>query len=395
MVVTHMTNVPREQMMLSNFMEPTLKKNAEAKRSIDPAVVFEKTKRKPWRSGNLRKQNWGVWLHRMSAYVGKMKPAMAHCLIEASTTPGQTILDPFCGVGTIPLEADIMGRIGVGVDLNPYAAMISMAKFDRHPVERQLNWLRSVKIEPEKVDISSVSPFEKQYFHERTLREALALRDKILEDNEKFLFGCLLGILHGHRPGHLSVYTSLVVPFRPIDKPPYKEVIPRMMEKVKRMYRNPFPLDTFSTAFQGDARYLPLASGSIDAVVSSPPYYDTLDYIEDNRLRLEFMGYDEKEREKLNRILIQDPRTYLEEMKRVGLELMEFLKPGGICIYVLGDCHKGKLHVNTAQNVAQVYESIGFVNYGVIEDPMPSSPSFPTSYKRKKVDRILLMQKPK
>ena len=74
---------------------------------------------------------------------------------------------------------------------------------------------------------------------------------------------------------------------------------------------------------------------------------------------------------------------------------MEFLKPGGICIYVLGDCHKGKLHVNTAQNVAQVYESIGFINYGVIEDPMPSNPSFPTNYKRKKVDRILLMQKPK
>ena len=386
--MTHM------QSTLRDFTARVAEKEEEKHRAVDPAAVVKNIEAKPWRMGNFRKQNWGIWLHRMSPYVGKLKPAMAHCLIRASTAPGQLILDPFCGVGTVPLEADLMGRVGIGIDLNPYAATISMAKFDRHPLEEHLDWLKTIKIDPGQVNVDEISPDIRQYFHEKTLKELYALRKEILDENKIFVLGCVLGILHGHRPGHLSVHTSLVVPFKPIDKPPYKEVIPRVIDKVKRTYRNPFPLDTRSAAFHGDARYVFLPFESVGAVICSPPYYNTLDYIQDNRIRLEFLGYDEMAKDNLNGILIQKPENYLKEMKKVGIELMKVLRPGGLCIYVLGDWHKGKSHVNTAENVSHVYQEIGFTTHGIIEDAIPPNPSFPTSFKRKKLDRILIMQKP-
>jgi len=95
---------------------------------------------RPWKTGEFQFQNWGNWLHHMSAYVGKLKPGMAHWLIRVSTIPGDIILDPFSGIGTVPLEADLMGRKGIGIDLNPYAAAISRAKFDRKPLTQRIKY---------------------------------------------------------------------------------------------------------------------------------------------------------------------------------------------------------------------------------------------------------------
>ena len=40
---------------------------------------------------------------------------------------------------------------------------------------------------------------------------------------------------------------------------------------------------------------------SIDIIFTSQPYYNTLDYVTDNRLRNEFLGFDQNKREKLKK----------------------------------------------------------------------------------------------
>ena len=42
--------------------------------------------------------------------------------------PGDTIVDPFCGSGTVLLESILMSRNAVGADINPLAALISRVK---------------------------------------------------------------------------------------------------------------------------------------------------------------------------------------------------------------------------------------------------------------------------
>ena len=280
------------QKSLSEYSEETFE-------IISPRFVVETLKARQWKNPPYKAQNWGNWLHHMSAYVGKMKPAMANVIIKTISKPGQKILDPFSGVGTVPLEADLEGRVGIGLDLNPYAFAITRAKFDRHEMTSHLEWLNSQKMDTTKVDISKVSDFAKQFYHPETLKEILLLKERMENEKRYFLIGCLLGIIHGHRVGHLSAKTSLVIPYEPTTEPEYRSVIPRLRNKVERMYINDFPLSTSSKAIFGDARKIPLEDESVDHIVSSPPYYDTLDYVQDNKLRIEFSGIHIVNRNKL------------------------------------------------------------------------------------------------
>src|SRR5437763_1215443 len=42
--------------------------------------------------------------------------------------PGDTVLDPFCGSGTVLLEALLADRCAIGADVNPLARLISKVK---------------------------------------------------------------------------------------------------------------------------------------------------------------------------------------------------------------------------------------------------------------------------
>jgi adenine-specific DNA methylase len=53
------------------------------------------------------------------------KPAniVSYC-IDNLSSPGDVILDPFAGVGVVPIEAMRLGRKGIGTDLCPLAVFI-------------------------------------------------------------------------------------------------------------------------------------------------------------------------------------------------------------------------------------------------------------------------------
>jgi site-specific DNA-methyltransferase (adenine-specific) len=53
--------------------------------------------------------------------------AMVHMewLVDWWTERGEVVLDPFCGSGTIPLAAERMQRVGVGIELSPQYCAIA------------------------------------------------------------------------------------------------------------------------------------------------------------------------------------------------------------------------------------------------------------------------------
>jgi tRNA G10 N-methylase Trm11 len=362
--------------------------------------IVAELERKPWTVGEYKKQTWGIRLHNMSPYVGRMKPSLAHWLVRICSKPGEVVLDPFCGIGTVPLEADLLRRRAIGIELNPYALVISKAKFDRRPLHEQIEWLRKVKLDLENVDIENIPDSIKQFYHEKTLRELLALKKRIEEENRTFLLGCLLGISHGHRPQHLSSITGYIVPYKYAKhKPEYKPVIPKMIAKVKRMYSSPFPKETSAYILKGDARALPFREDSIDVVISSPPYYSTIDYVESNWLRLQLLGIVEDQKI-IKENLIQHERTYLTEMRKVGNELRRVLKCNSLCVFVLGDFPKKGATLNTAENVRKIFSELGFSSLGIIEDEIPITKRTAVKWiggealksHPKKFDRILVMR---
>jgi len=56
---------------------------------------------------------------REKAHPCEFCPDLIAQLIEAHSNPGDAVLDPFCGTGTVPGEADKLGRVGIGCDVRP------------------------------------------------------------------------------------------------------------------------------------------------------------------------------------------------------------------------------------------------------------------------------------
>ncbi len=376
-----------------------------SRESFDIKKAISITKELRWRKEPYDKQHWGHWLHSLSPYQGRLTPSFVHWLIRAFSSPDMTILDPFCGSGTVPLEADLLNRKGIGSDLNPYAYLISMGKFDRRPLNDHLDYLKNISddVVSNNKSIDNIPDWIKAYFHEKTLKEILYLNEKLNDEKQYFLHACLMGILHGNRPGYLSVYTGCIIPMKPRPKthpkfrpdkdiPEYRATIPRMAAKVMRMFSNKIPLKTKGIILNEDARELKsLKKDSIDVIISSPPYYNTLDYTSQNRVRLFFLGLNRENQDLLKEKLIQNSQTYLDEMKKVGIQLKRVLIPEGYIIFILGDVIRTKSFINTAERVGEIYKDIGFETLDIIKDEIPLNKVASRS-KKKKFDRIIIMK---
>lgn len=69
------------------------------------------------------------WLtHGFHSYPARMHPAVARGVLEAYATPGDRVLDPFCGSGTVLVESLVSGMRSRGVDLNPIAIRLAGVK---------------------------------------------------------------------------------------------------------------------------------------------------------------------------------------------------------------------------------------------------------------------------
>ncbi len=66
--------------------------------------------------------------HEFYRYPARFSPVFARAAIEAFTSPGETVLDPFVGGGTTLVEAMAAGRRSIGSDLNQLATFTSAVK---------------------------------------------------------------------------------------------------------------------------------------------------------------------------------------------------------------------------------------------------------------------------
>ena len=74
-----------------------------------------------------RTQRRDRYLPEAIAHPGKMLPAIARHAITHYTRPGDTVLDPMCGIGTSLIEAVHADRHAVGVELEPKWAFLARA----------------------------------------------------------------------------------------------------------------------------------------------------------------------------------------------------------------------------------------------------------------------------
>jgi DNA modification methylase len=246
-------------------------------------------------------------VHGFHAYPARAHPVTARRLVDAFAPAKGLVLDPFCGSGTILIEAMLAGRDALGTDLNPLAVMLARAK--THPRK------------PEAAAALLTAAQEVSAFADARRKAKLgATRRLPQEDVSIFTPHVLLemdGLRAGiekappeARPDLQLVFSSILVKLSAkrgdtSDEPLVKRVaagyparlfVRKTEELVQRFAKfaellpKPFPK---SRVLLDDAGALTkIAGGSVDAVITSPPYVATYDYIAHHELRMRWLGLD-------------------------------------------------------------------------------------------------------
>lgn len=63
--------------------------------------------------------------HYAFRFPAKFHPPVIRALLRAYTNPGDRVLDPFCGSGSLLVEAAVAGRDAIGTDVDPVAVFVS------------------------------------------------------------------------------------------------------------------------------------------------------------------------------------------------------------------------------------------------------------------------------
>lgn len=287
-------------------------------------------------------------LHQLSPYIGKIKSSIAGELVELYTKKGDLIVDPFAGAGTIPLEAVIRERRAFGSDISPYAGILCRAKLSPPPsIDAAIQMAEGALTEANRLplpDLRTIPFWVRKFFHPDTLKDALRFAEIVRRPGHEFLLSCFLGILHHQRPGFLSYPSSHLVPYLRDKKYPreifpemyeYRDLRTRLIAKINRSYKRftqPEP-DKF-TFKQGSVHRIQFPE-KFDALITSPPYMNALDYGRDNRLRLWFIS--PKLSSSVGNDVTQRRKAFIMAIKSVAKKVEVGLRSKGYCVFVVGE----------------------------------------------------------
>lgn len=308
----------------------------------------------PHQAHPYRKRNWGHRLHSLCSYQGKMKPSLAHWLVSIFVPEGGKVLDPFAGVGTIPFEACLQGKDSFAFEISPAALLISRAKLQRPNwqavgtiLERLTKFLASEQPSDEEIGATKHIDFNRkldEYYHADTFQEILLARRFFAnysapETEWSFVQACLLHILHGNRPYALSRRSHPITPFAPTGDFQYRPLMPALRAKVTRSLAVDYP-QCFrdGRVFMQDATTSwPREVDDLDAVVTSPPFFDSTRFHLANWIRLWFCGWERQDfatrpLEFLDSRQKESMRVYQEVLRQAR----ERLKPNGVAVLHLG-----------------------------------------------------------
>ena len=313
----------------------------------------------PHQQGDMARRNWGHSWHSMCSYQGKLKPAIARCLVDALMPKnGGYLLDTFSGVGTIPFEARMRGHTAFAFDISPAAVAISRAKLEQIDwvaVEKLIETL-AAKIRKDRSSMLSTESLEAihfngpltSYFHEDTLQEILVARNYFLKNKPvsgslAVVFASLLHILHGNRPYALSRHSHPITPFAPTGATEYRGLVERLRQKVERnkASSDDVPAVLGRSYFQDVTKSWPRAVDGLDAIITSPPFFDSTRFYSANWMRLWFAGWEAQDFNKCPIDFVDErQKKCFSVYENIFKQAQERLKVGGYFAIHVGKSKK-------------------------------------------------------
>ena len=304
------------------------------------------------------KRNWGHAWHSLCSYPGKLKPAIARHLVETFVPADGRVLDTFAGVGTIPFEAALSGKHAYGFEISPAAYAVASAKLQRPARQGCRSVIRAVDdfiachsvTEAELTEATTLGFNGKiaEYYESQTLSEVILAR-RFFQLNppqtpeEQFVLASLLHILHGNRPYALSRRSHPLTPYKPTGVYEYRPLVDQLLAKVQRGLAADLPVDfrPGKIFFQDATGCWPKEIDRLDAVITSPPFFDSTRFYLANWLRLWFSGWSVNDFE-------ANPSVFVDEQQKQSFDVYipvlrqakERLKSNGVFVLHLGKSAK-------------------------------------------------------
>lgn len=300
------------------------------------------------------KQRAGHSIHEIS-YRACYKPQLPAFFIKKFCEPESVVYDPFMGRGTTLIEAQLHGHKVIGNDINPLSIILTSPRLNPPTLADIENRLSEIDLSND----TEIDPDLLVFFHEDTLREIYGWRtyfqQERLDTVDAWLQMVACSRLTGHSTGFFSVFTlppnlaASVVSQRKINEkrnqtPEYRNTKELILRKSKQLLRHSLP-DGFC---RDDAVLLTesadntsqIADESIDLVVTSPPFLDTVDYEQDNWLRMWFCDIEIEAGKVWQLKSLED---WVARMTNVFVELHRILKRTGRIAFEVGEVRKGAI----------------------------------------------------
>ncbi len=300
-------------------------------------------------------------VHGFHPYPARLHPKTAASFIEAFAREPGVVLDPFCGSGTVLVEARARAHQAIGFDLNPIAILLSTLKtqsFGAADRDELITVATAVSAEADtrrraKKGASRRYPQEDvDGFDPHVLLELDGLRVGIekhrahpLSDVLALVLSAILAKL-SRRDGDTSAGTRAMriaagYPSR-LYRAKTAELV-TFLETTETLYGSA-PGAMLQLADARDLRGV--RPGSVDLVVSSPPYPGVYDYVEHHRTRMRWLDLDPRAldrgeigaRRRLRTLESRDAmQTFEDDMARLFQSCARVLTPGGRAVFVIAD----------------------------------------------------------
>jgi len=366
--------------------------------------------------------------HSIHPYTAKLIPHIPRYFIEKYTVRNEIILDPFCGSGTTLLEARLLGRNAIGIDINPLAALISEVKTNQIDINELSFAIRLVKENIRNCNGKANVDFpNKDYWFAKKAQEELSkiklsiekLNGRFDDNIYKFLLVCFSSIIRKSSyadPRMAKTYKSKIViekikaGWSPEPIRYFEGTLDKNSERIKLLSETLYSNNNWVKVLQGDARetsYILKQNGikKVDFIITSPPYINAQDYFRSYKLELwwlglatpeevrdlnkraigteNILGYNhnfipKSEIQPLNAILhkiwrINKKKSYIvynyfENMKIVLKECYGVLKTGGYFCLITGCNTICGLEIPSYKILAHIAKDNGFELIEVIRD---------------------------
>lgn len=324
-------------------------------------------------------------------FPARMAPGIALEALGESATPLR-VLDPMAGSGTVLAVARAKGHRAFGVDLDPLAVLLAGVwtrtvdavrvrdkageVLDR--AKMTFGPLSSGQAYPADSD-DETRKFIRYWFDDYARRQLAALSSaicRVRDDATRDVLWCGFSrlIITKKSGASLAMDLSHSRPHREFTRAPVKP-FNRFISAIDTVVSNCPQLGSgtvgpATVVKRGDARKLDTESGSIDLVLTSPPYLNAIDYMRCSKFSLVWMGHTVSEIRQIRgesvgaeissyealeapwvKSLIKDLRLkptlsthdhallarYVWDMGHALAEVSRVLRRGGRAVYVVGD----------------------------------------------------------